>query len=795
LVVAPDSAPPAPPARRSAPGLRLSGALGADLVAIGAFCLIVLFLERGVLLGGTVAGMDSATFFYPWFGFLGERLREGHIPLWNPHLFGGAPFAADPESGWMYLPAMLAFSLLPLDPAATSYMVGHILLAGLSTYALARALGLSPLGALTAGVAYAFTGFLFGHDLCCFAYAGVVAWLPLALLGLERALGTRTLPRRLAWWSVSALALSQILAVWIGTGAYFALLVFGTYTVYRTLVQPPAVLEARARFERLVVDGGVILLLTLGLAAAGLLPRLEFNALTNLSGGYPASALPQHPEGLSWGFLDDWQHLLLSPGFYYVGSATLALALAGVVLGRGRYASPYFAVLTLVVLILSRYELTPLHVLFGLIPAYAQLAARSPERTMLVFYLGPALLAGSAVSRLGATRPRASLALLVAAAAGIGLALGAGDLVPSTSFVAWAAACLVVGMALAVPRARGLAAALALAVVIVDLGTASSAQLADAMHEEGAYQLRKLDLASYYAAAPADRFLQDQARAAPARYFGFAQHVFGDVMPYTLRWTDPKIEALDANDRALRLDLDDIQGYNPVHLTRYGEYMALVNGMSQDYHHADVLPSGIGSALLDPLNARYLVLPATPASDQRPPDLVRQYPLVYQDDTVQIRENPWALRRAWIVHDARQVEPGGALDALASGALDPHTTALIEQAPPPLAPATAAESVDWLRQDPDELALRADASAPGLVVLSETYDPSWSATVDGQPAPVLVADHILRAVAVPAGQHTIRLHYAPPLMTVGLLITGGTLVLIAGLLITFRKIGSGLERV
>ncbi|MBV9357987.1 MAG: hypothetical protein JO023_20950, partial [Chloroflexi bacterium] len=170
------------------------------MLAVGALCLIVLFLERNVLLGGTVAGMDSATFFYPWFGFLGERLRDGHIPLWNPHLFGGAPFAADPESGWMYLPAMLAFTLMPLDAAATSYMVGHILLATLSTYALARALGLNPPGAVTAGAAYGFTGFLFGHDLCCFAYAGVVAWLPLSLLGLERALGTRDPAWRLVWW-------------------------------------------------------------------------------------------------------------------------------------------------------------------------------------------------------------------------------------------------------------------------------------------------------------------------------------------------------------------------------------------------------------------------------------------------------------------------------------------------------------------------------------------------------------------------------------------------------------------
>src|SRR5947209_19707964 len=131
--------------------------------------------QRDLLAGGAVLGMDTATAFYPWYSFLGQRLRAGAIPAWNPYQFSGTPFAADPESGWMYLPAMAFFTTLPLPDAATGYLLFHVLLAGLSPYALARTLGLGSGGSLLASFAYSCSGFLYGHNACCFAYAGVTA--------------------------------------------------------------------------------------------------------------------------------------------------------------------------------------------------------------------------------------------------------------------------------------------------------------------------------------------------------------------------------------------------------------------------------------------------------------------------------------------------------------------------------------------------------------------------------------------------------------------------------------------
>src|SRR5262249_10339863 len=138
---------------------------------------------------------------------------------------------------WMYLPAMLLFTLLPnLDAAVRASLIFHVLLASLSTYALARTLGANVFGGLLAATIYAHSGFFEGHNVCCYAYADVAAWLPLSLLGAELALRARTWRGRVLLWGLSGLALSQTVAAWIGQGAYYACLVLASYLVCRTLL-------------------------------------------------------------------------------------------------------------------------------------------------------------------------------------------------------------------------------------------------------------------------------------------------------------------------------------------------------------------------------------------------------------------------------------------------------------------------------------------------------------------------------------------------------------------------------
>jgi hypothetical protein len=126
-----------------------------------------------------------------------------------------------------------------------------------------------------------------------------------------------------------------------------------------------------------------------------------------------------------------------------------------------------------------------------------------------------------------------------------------------------------------------------------------------------------------------------------------------------------------------------------------------------------------------------------------------------------VLENRDALPRAWIVHSAKQAAQTETLRLLSSGAVDPRRTALMEQSPPELARPddASADRAVVTTYEADRIRLKTVTGASGLLMLSEAYYPAWKAYVDGQPVPLYAADHVLRAVPVPAGEHTVELRY------------------------------------
>jgi hypothetical protein len=69
--------------------------------------------------------------------------------------------------------------------------------------------------------------------------------------------------------------------------------------------------------------------------------------------------------------------------------------------------------------------------------------------------------------------------------------------------------------------------------------------------------------------------------------------------------------------------------------------------------------------------------------------------------------------------------------------------------------------VDTLDSDPDSFRLRTQFSQNGWLVLSQTYDSAWRASVDGEDVGVLRGDDELQVVPVPAGEHTVKMTFSP----------------------------------
>ncbi len=135
-----------------------------------------------------------------------------------------------------------------------------------------------------------------------------------------------------------------------------------------------------------------------------------------------------------------------------------------------------------------------------------------------------------------------------------------------------------------------------------------------------------------------------------------------------------------------------------------------------------------------------------------------------------------ALPRIRWASGAVTVPDGNAQVSALAGGQTPADTVLLS-APGPAAdgaPAQLAVTADGA----EDIRVRVQAAGAGYLVVADSIQVGWSATVDGRPAAIVPADHAIGAVAVPAGTHTIRLRYTPPAGNVGAAISLVALLLV-----------------
>ena len=177
-------------ARRQADGL------WRDLLAGGVLFLLVLGFFWRTLAGDVYQpadGGDLVSFLFPTYRFAAQELVQGRLPLWNPTLYGGAPFIGDVQAGFLYLPDLLLFLSNPFFayPTMQWLSVLHLFWAGLGMYVLLRTLTwdnapVSRLAALFGATAFVFCDPLLIHfgNLNLIA---VLSWLPWVLAAFARA--------------------------------------------------------------------------------------------------------------------------------------------------------------------------------------------------------------------------------------------------------------------------------------------------------------------------------------------------------------------------------------------------------------------------------------------------------------------------------------------------------------------------------------------------------------------------------------------------------------------------------
>ncbi len=374
-----------------------------------------------------LASGDILLYFYPYRDFAAAALREGRIPLWNPYIFNGVPFLANPQAAVLY-PLHWPLSWLPVTKQIYWSAAIHTWLLGYGGYALVRRYGQGAWPGFVTALVLAGSGFyggLIGH----INQMNGAAWLPWALWVL---LGVQALSAGNGMNSVAEkgnpLKRVGTLRRYCGPVAYFALLValmllaghtqtvyinlfgVGLWLLWGAIMRLPSWRLTAANLRLLIATllpvllvYGAGVLLALLLTAAQLLPTIELSNLGLRSGGLTyneVSSFSLRPLRLPWSLLPTYGLIELGPIFGagytefvgYVGLIGLALALLGGWKGRGplRNSGLFFALLGLF-LALGRWN-PAYYLLYKLAPGFDLF--RVPARWLMLYTLGMALLSG-----------------------------------------------------------------------------------------------------------------------------------------------------------------------------------------------------------------------------------------------------------------------------------------------------------------------------------------------------------------------------------------------------------------
>jgi len=694
------------------------------------------------------------------------------MPLWNPALFLGAPFQADPQTGLFY-PVNLVYALLPTPAAWGLSFLIRTVLAGLLAALLARRLGASNLGALTAGVIFAFCGWTTAFQTR--PHLDTVLWLSLVLVAVDR---LERLPERASVALAGAAFALPVLAGQPESAAHVTLvgLLFFFYRLALPSTEHRSA-RARGRFIALFTASG---LLALGLAAVLILPTLEFIGTLDrgLNEAWPPKPLREMAAFLS-------RDLRASPNSAgvpipesaaYAGMLTLLLAPLAL-LHRNRRDAVFFVLLLAVVL----------QIVYGFGPAY-WLSLHTPilrgipnGRLLGVADLSLALLAALGMSALGeflaGARGRPGRWWLLFATVLVPCVLGLGWLMghaasPGTQPIAAAA------------WARGPAGSAAV------LGAAA---LLIAAGLSGLLNPRSFPLLAVV-------FCVLDLVSASYRFIPFTTPDWiyppSPTMSFLRRDPEPaRVTSVDGtygSSFEMMYGLESAGGFNVV-MRRTKSLLATLG--FQD--HAPALLSerivGRRDRILDLMNVKYLVATTWNASAERLAARPERFRLVFSDAGVRVFENLKVLPRAFLV-PATGLEAFATqraqLDRLTSATFDPERSVVVDQRDAASAASKAGalgpgrpgwSAVTRIERGPNATTVGVEASEPSILVLSQSHYPGWEATVDGRGDAALRVNYALTGAAVPAGSHTVRFEFRPKPLWLGGAISAAALLLAAAL--------------
>ncbi|WP_037321410.1 YfhO family protein [Salegentibacter sp. Hel_I_6] len=221
--------------------------------------------------------------------------------------------------------------------------------------------------------------------------------------------------------------------------------------------------------------------------------------------------------------------------------------------------------------------------------------------------------------------------------------------------------------------------------------------------------------------------------------------------PFQPNQADQQILQDDSHYRVLDVSADPFNSSRASYFhNAIGGYHAAKPGRMQDLY--DFYISQNNMEVLNMLNAKYFIVPS-------------------EGGQPQAQQNPNAFGNAWFVDNIKWVETANE-EILSLKEVDLQNTAVLNSEFKSDVSeefnANGNAEIQLQSYQPNELVYETNASSPQFVVFSEMYyQPGWQAYLDGEEVEHVRANYLLRAMNIPAGEHTVTFRFEPEVVNTG----------------------------
>ena len=712
--------------------------------------------QPGVVAHNLQAG-DQSNQIIPWATLAWTQVHHGQLPLWNPFEALGMPLAFNWQTAALSVPSLIGY-LFPLHLAFTVQVVLTLVIAGTGVYILCRVLRLGTLACVFAATVFELSGPMIGW--LGWPHAAVLSWSGWLFAAALLVMGGRHRLRHITFLALVIAAMVYAGQAEILTLGGLALLVF----VVVLLVQRTPVLRGSGPIRCPVLDLSIGVLTGIALGAPLLLPGSQIISRSQraVPGGDPAEilkgnpALPLHNlvhvifQGFD-GLPTSSSHWFGYIGGYsetaaYLGVIAVVLAVMAVAVRRGRPEIVAFGVLCVVMVAVAFAP--PLVAVLYRLPL---IGAVLWQRAILPLAFGIAVLAGVGMDalvrehgdRLVRRWTGAGFAVVALLLLGI-WGFGRGDLpadfatIRAESFI-WPAVETTVGL--------GVVGALAWIHRRPDTsGHPEGPSRAKVGRVAGASLLACETAFLLAAGAPLwtsspTPFASTPAVAALKTTVGSSLVGLGGFLCFL-----PPGLGIPENAQ-IAFGVRELAIYDPMIPSAYYSSWRSVSGTSPGIPNDSVYCPGIDTATVARLYGVSFVLEraGTPGPQGGVFDKT-----VGDEDLYRIPD---------------------------ASAATTTPLAVDGRLPSDSAPGTP---VAVTHPDPASWKMVSDADSRQVLRLRVTDVPGWHASIDGRPVPLQTFAGLMLQLKVPAGRHTIELHYWPATFTTGLVLAACAVVGLAG---------------